>query len=119
MIEIPDFDEEFMFLVRHKGHTQDLRKVALVQKLMHKELNKDQPYLLKCFNCDRGCSARLIVRNNEISGNGEHNCEANRLASQLNLYPNQIFRDPLLTMRDQFANTPYSIPSKNQFYSAI
>ncbi|KAF0987991.1 LOW QUALITY PROTEIN: hypothetical protein HZS_7897 [Henneguya salminicola] len=67
---------------------------------------------------------------------GEHNCEANRLviqisatnltpesfvdtfilekASQLNLYPNQIFRDLLLTMQDQFIYTPYSIPSKNK-----
>ncbi|KAF0991504.1 hypothetical protein HZS_5716 [Henneguya salminicola] len=64
--------------------------------------------------------------------NGEHNCEANRLViqipvtnlffatlisekvSQLNLYLNQIFRDLLLTMSDQFVLTPYSIPSKNQ-----
>ncbi|KAF0988061.1 hypothetical protein HZS_7319, partial [Henneguya salminicola] len=68
-----------------------------------------------------------IVRNNEISEKGEHNCEANRLliqisatslspesfiekfifekVSQLNLYPDQIFRDLLGTIRDQFFNT--------------
>ncbi|KAF0987846.1 hypothetical protein HZS_2651 [Henneguya salminicola] len=36
-----------------------------------------------CSNCDRGCPARLIVRNNEISEKGEHNCEANRLLIQI------------------------------------
>ncbi|KAF0991569.1 hypothetical protein HZS_1782 [Henneguya salminicola] len=85
-----------------------------------KNLTKTNVTYYKCFNCDRG----------------EHYWEANRLviqipatnlssesfvytpifekASQLNLYPNQIFLDLLTTMRDQFVNTPYSIPSKNQ-----
>ncbi|KAF0986027.1 hypothetical protein HZS_515, partial [Henneguya salminicola] len=94
-----------------------------------------------CSIWDRGCPARLIVRDNKISEKREHNCQANRLViqipttnltpesfvdtfilektSQLNLYPNQIFRDLLLTMRDQFVHTPYSTPSKNQLYSAI
>ncbi|KAF0989922.1 hypothetical protein HZS_1078 [Henneguya salminicola] len=82
----------------------------------------------KCSNWDRGCPARLMVRNNEISEKGTHNCEANRLgiqipainlthesfvntfilekASQLNLYPNQIFRGLLLNMRNQFVKIP-------------
>ncbi|KAF0986004.1 hypothetical protein HZS_7126, partial [Henneguya salminicola] len=99
-------------------------------------LQKTNVTYYKCSNWGRGCPARLIARNNEISEKGEHNCEANGLvihipathlspemlvetfivekAPQLNLYPNQIFRDLFLTMRDQFVNTPYSIPSKNQ-----
>ncbi|KAF0987700.1 hypothetical protein HZS_3294 [Henneguya salminicola] len=36
-----------------------------------------------CSNCCRGCPARLITRNNEISIKGEHNCEANRLVIQI------------------------------------
>ncbi|KAF0990705.1 hypothetical protein HZS_7858 [Henneguya salminicola] len=91
-----------------------------------KNRTKTKVTYYKCSNCDRGCPARLI---------GEHNCEENCLviqipdpnltpetfvntfilekAFQLNLYPNQIFRDLLLTMRDQFVNTPFSILSKN------
>ncbi|KAF0987982.1 LOW QUALITY PROTEIN: hypothetical protein HZS_6352 [Henneguya salminicola] len=104
-----------------------------------KNVSKINATYYKCSNCDRGGPARLTVRNNEILIKGEHNCEANRLliqiaaanltpesffdtlilekASQLNLYPNQIFRDILLIMRDQFVHTP--IPSKNQVYSTI
>ncbi|KAF0985564.1 hypothetical protein HZS_6423, partial [Henneguya salminicola] len=83
----------------------------------------------------------LHITSVPIVTEGEHNCEANRLViqipapnlppesfvdtfilerkSQLNLYLNQIFRDLLLIMRDRYVNTPYSIPSKNQVYSAI
>ncbi|KAF0987855.1 hypothetical protein HZS_8099 [Henneguya salminicola] len=110
-------------------------------RFYRKNLTKTSVTYSKCSNCDRGCPARLIVRNNEISEKGEHNCEANRLviqipatkltsesfvdtftlekASQRNLDPNQIFRYLLLTMRGQFVYTPYRISSKNQVYSSI
>ncbi|KAF0988609.1 hypothetical protein HZS_5749 [Henneguya salminicola] len=33
----------------------------------------------KNSDCNQGCSARLIVSNNEIIETSEHNCEANRI----------------------------------------
>ncbi|KAF0988095.1 hypothetical protein HZS_4052 [Henneguya salminicola] len=106
-------------------------------RLYRKSLTKTKVTYYKCSNCDRCCPARLIVRINKISEKSKHNWEANCLmiqipaqnlspesvvdtliferAFQLNLYPNQILRDLLLTMRDQFVHTPY-IPSSKINY---
>ncbi|KAF0992670.1 hypothetical protein HZS_585, partial [Henneguya salminicola] len=65
--------------------------------------------------CDRGSPERLIFRNNEISKKGKHKREANRLASQRNLYYNQIFRDFLLTRQDKFVNTLIASNRKIKF----
>ncbi|KAF0986802.1 hypothetical protein HZS_5313 [Henneguya salminicola] len=62
-----------------------------------------------CPNCDRGCPARLIVRNNEISEKGEHNCEANRLVIQIpstNLMPESFVDTFIFEKASQGIYTP-------------
>ncbi|KAF0986925.1 hypothetical protein HZS_3427, partial [Henneguya salminicola] len=78
-----------------------------------KNLKKTNVTYYKFSNCDCGFPARLIVRNNEISERGQHNCKANRLVIQIpgtNISPESFFETFIFEKASQLGEINLSIP---------
>ncbi|KAF0986159.1 hypothetical protein HZS_5517 [Henneguya salminicola] len=88
------------------------------------------------------CNARLVVKNDFITTKGNHCCKQIRSekadipefetspndfvdkfikekASKVDLYPNSIYQELLIVLRDKFQEYPYNIPSKDKIFSKI
>ncbi|KAF0986984.1 hypothetical protein HZS_7178 [Henneguya salminicola] len=103
------------------------RKIFFNEKLYQVNKPTEACIYYRCSKFDSGCGSRLFKKRNDMTLKGKATTNAESFpnsyicekCSRLELYPHQIYESLLLTLRQQFTDMVYDIPSKKHTYARI